>query len=60
MPYEYKTVKFKSNLRFSGYYFDEEKFMLLVNDLGSQGWELIEVANLESGLFLVIFKRPKS
>lgn len=40
MNWEYKTIKVDAT-GFAGGKFDQEKFEHLMNDLGRQGWELV-------------------
>ncbi len=62
--FEYKVISVKD--KFLGNRFSPEKLESAINALGSQGWELIEIANSDSaGMFtnrsemIMIFKRKK-
>lgn len=62
--FEYKVITMKDKL--FGNRFSPEKLEAAINALGSQGWELIEIANSDSAGMLtnrsemiMIFKRKK-
>lgn len=62
--FEYKVISVKDKL--FGNRFSPEKLEQAINELGSQGWELIEIANSDSAGMLtnrsemiMIFKRKK-
>jgi hypothetical protein len=64
MKWEYKTVKLAAK-GLAGGKFDENQLDLHMNQLGSQGWELVAGfdTNLNYGAtrdVVVIFKRPLS
>lgn len=63
--FEYKVISMKDKL--FGNRFSTEKLEQAINQLGAQGWEMIEIANSDSaGMFtnrsemIMIFKRKKS
>ena len=62
--FEYKVISVKDKL--FGNRFSPEKLEQAINELGSQGWELVEIANSDSAGMLtnrsemiMIFKRKK-
>lgn len=62
MKWEYKTIKVDSE-GFAGGKFDRDKFEQLMNELGQQGWELVNVFDTNqaygaSRYIVGIFKRP--
>lgn len=63
--FEYKVISMKDKL--FGNRFSTDKLEQAINQLGAQGWEMIEIANSDSaGIFtnrsemIMIFKRKKS
>jgi hypothetical protein len=64
MNWEYKTIKLAAK-GFAGGKFDENQLDLYMNQLGSQGWELVTGFDTNKGYgetrdVVVIFKRPLS
>jgi hypothetical protein len=64
MKWEYKTIKLAATGHFSGGNIDEVKLDALMNELGSQGWELAaaldtNVAGGNTKDVIVIFKRGR-
>ena len=64
MRWEYKTIKLATT-GFLGGKFDAEQLDLYMNELGSQGWELVTGFDTnksygETRDVVVIFKRPLS
>ena len=62
MKWEYKTIKLATT-GFAGGKLDETKLEHFMNELGSQGWELVSAfdtnqAQGETRDVVVIFKRP--
>ena len=62
MKWEYKTIKIESK-GFSGGLFDQDTFERMMNELGQQGWELVNVFDTNqaygaSRYIIGIFKRP--
>ena len=62
MKWEYKTIKLATT-GFTGGKLDETKLEQFMNELGSQGWELVSAfdtnqAQGETRDVVVIFKRP--
>lgn len=62
--FEYKVISMRD--KFFGNRFSPEKLEKAINELGTQGWELIEVTNSDSAGMLtsrsemiMIFKREK-
>jgi len=63
MKWEYKTIKLATT-GFTGGKLDETKLEHLMNELGSQGWELASAFDTNQGSgetrdVVVIFKRPR-
>ena len=63
MKWEYKTIKLATK-GFAGGKLDETKLENFMNELGSQGWELVSAFDTnqaygESREVVVIFKRPQ-
>jgi len=63
MKWEYKTIKLATK-GFTGGKFDETKLDKLLNELGSQGWELVSAFDTNQGYgetrdVVVIFKRAQ-
>jgi hypothetical protein len=63
MKWEYKTIKLRSTGWIGGK-FDEAQFDRMMNDLGSQGWELTSAFDTNEGYgntrdVVAIFKRPR-
>jgi hypothetical protein len=63
--FEYKVISVKDKL--FGNRFDPKKLENAINELGTQGWELIEIANSDSAGMLtsrsemvMIFKRSRN
>lgn len=64
MNWEYKTIKLQAT-GFTGGKFDETRLDAMMNDLGSQGWELVAGFDTnknygETRDVVIIFKRPKN
>jgi hypothetical protein len=64
MNWEYKTIKLAAK-GFTGGKFDENQLDLYMNQLGSEGWELVTGFDTNKGYgetrdVVVIFKRPLS
>lgn len=61
MIWEYKTVlfEFSKDGLLSNRYVDDEELERNLNQLGQQGWELVNVALLQDGL-LAFLKRPEA
>ena len=64
MKWEYKTIKLAATGQWAGGKIDEVKLDALMNDLGSQGWELAaaldtNVAGGNTRDVVVIFKRGR-
>lgn len=63
MKWEYKTIKLKAK-GFMGGKLDETQLDAIMNDLGSEGWELTAAFDTNEACstrdVVVIFKRPKS
>ena len=62
MKWEYKTVKIDAK-GFAGGKFDQDKFEQLMNDVGRQEWELVNVFDTNqaygsSRYIVATFKRP--
>jgi len=62
MNWEYKTIKLQAT-GFIGGKFDETRLDDMMNDLGSQGWELAAGFDTNKGYgetrdVVIIFKRP--
>jgi hypothetical protein len=63
MKWEYKTVKVDTK-GFAGGKFDENTFERLLNELGQQGWELVNTFDTNQNYgasrhVIAILKRPK-
>ncbi len=63
MKWEYKTIKLATT-GFAGGKLDETKLEHFMNELGSQGWELVSAFDTNQGRgetrdVVVIFKRPR-
>ena len=61
MKWEYKTIKLKTR-GFSGGFFDEAELDAMMNEYGSQGWELVAGFDTSKGTgetrdVVIIFKR---
>ena len=64
MRWEYNTIKVDTKGWLLGGKLDDNEFELLMNELGQQGWELVNAfdTNIEGGKsrhVVAIFKRPK-
>jgi hypothetical protein len=63
MNWEYKTVKMKAKGIMGGLV-DTEELEARLNELGSRGWELVNVFDTSAGyghsrLIIAVFKRPR-
>lgn len=63
MTFEYKTIELAAH-GFLGGKIDRVKFELLLNELGRDGWELVNAFDTNSGYgqtrdVIAIFKRPR-
>jgi hypothetical protein len=65
MKWEYRTIKLAATGFWMGGKIDEAKLDQMMNDLGTQGWELASAFDTNEAYgstrdVVVIFKRPKA
>ena len=64
MKWEYRTVKTPASGGFLGGKFDNTAFVMRLNELGEEGWELVAATSTNQGYgqsrdLVAIFKREK-